>query len=397
MRNPDDVRRLLRGTWRRHVGAWLGGHGDWPLRVGLAAPGERDAAAHWEAFEAWRGAWRDWHGGEVECTERHWSLLGVQTVPQTLSFADAATVAAVLDETARWERASARFDRWQARWPGLAGSLQHHFDLLADIDADEFARCEAMLAWLARHPASGLFIRQLPVAGLDTKWLETRTGILGEWLQALGDAAAPRDFWHASGLRREPDRIRLRLLDPALRRRVGGLSDLQAPIDEVAALDLPVRDVFIVENQQTGLAFGDLPDTAVVLARGYAVERLPELGWLTAANVHYWGDLDTHGLAILGRVRGHLPQTTSLLMDAATLLAHRALWVEEPQPHAAARIDHLTAEEQALYADLRGDRWGVRVRLEQERIGWNTAWRAILCARAGHTPLPLGSARAQTA
>lgn len=85
----------------------------------------------------------------------------------------------------------------------------------------------------------------------------------------------------------------------------------------------------------------------------------------------------THGLAILGRVRGHLPQVRSLLMDEATLLAHRSLWVAEPQPHRADATDHLDAAEQALYRDLRGDRWGVRVRLEQERIGWDVAWARI--------------------
>jgi len=70
-------------------------------------------------------------------------------------------------------------------------------------------------------------------------------------------------------------------------------------------------------------------------------------------------------------------QPTWKLMDEATLLAHRALWVTEPQPHRADVIDHLDAVEQALYRDLRGDRWGVRVRLEQERIGWDVAWARI--------------------
>lgn len=133
-----------------------------------------------------------------------------------------------------------------------------------------------------------------------------------------------------------------------------------------------------MENKQTGLAIDDLPGAVVLMARGYAVDRLHELPWLRAADaVHYWGDLDTHGLAILGRLRGHLPQVQSLLMDEATLLEHRALWVTEPQPHRADAIEHLDAAEQALYRDLRGDRWGVRVRLEQERIGWDVAWARI--------------------
>ncbi|MGQ0845264.1 MAG: Wadjet anti-phage system protein JetD domain-containing protein [Sporichthyaceae bacterium] len=84
------------------------------------------------------------------------------------------------------------------------------------------------------------------------------------------------------------------------------------------------------------------------------------------------GDLDTHGFAILDRLRAHLPQTTSFLMDRRTLLAHRERWGAEDRP-TAARLTRLTAEEHDLYADLVADRLGDRVRLEQERIDWALA------------------------
>lgn len=76
----------------------------------------------------------------------------------------------------------------------------------------------------------------------------------------------------------------------------------------------------------------------------------------------YWGDLDTHGFAILNRVRAHLPFVRSILMDRATLFAHEDRWGMEERPTSASlsRLD----------ADLVTDRHGSSVRLEQERIDW---------------------------
>lgn len=66
----------------------------------------------------------------------------------------------------------------------------------------------------------------------------------------------------------------------------------------------------------------------------------------------------------------HLCEPGSL-MDRETLDAHQHLRSDEVSPHAG-RLDHLTEAEQSLYDDLRYDRLGRRVRLEQERIafGW---------------------------
>ena len=56
-------------------------------------------------------------------------------------------------------------------------------------------------------------------------------------------------------------------------------------------------------------------------------------------------------------------------MDEATLLAHRAQWVTEPDP-TSATLTHLTAAEQSLYQSLLNGRFGERLRLEQEFIGF---------------------------
>jgi hypothetical protein len=66
-----------------------------------------------------------------------------------------------------------------------------------------------------------------------------------------------------------------------------------------------------------------------------------------------------------------------MLMDRATLLAHREQWVTEPSP-ALVRPEHLDAAELALYEDLTADTLGPSVRLEQERISFGAIRHALL-------------------
>lgn len=207
--------------------------------------------------------------------------------------------------------------------------------------------------------------------------------MLRDWLRAQADVDEELDFFALAGLRPLSERVHVRVLDPALRAMLGGLGDVIAPVEDLARMTLPgLQRVFAVENLQTGLAFGDLPGCVLIIGRGYAVDVLARIPWLKEMPLDYWGDIDTHGFAILDRLRRHLPRTRSLLMDEATLLRHRAVWGEEPRPHNAECLPALTDSEAALYADLRQDRWVPRLRLEQERIYWSYAWGEILATAA---------------
>lgn len=70
------------------------------------------------------------------------------------------------------------------------------------------------------------------------------------------------------------------------------------------------------------------------LPRPQGMGRRRDRGWSAAAN-SVWGDIDTHGFAILDRLRRHFPQVRSMLMDRATLLAHEGQWVTEQAQHVA--------------------------------------------------------------
>jgi hypothetical protein len=239
-----------------------------------------------------------------------------------------------------------------------------------------------MLKWIYANPDSNLYPRQIPVAGIDSKWLESHKKIVCE-LTVTIKGISNTDFFKACGLKPPPQLIRMRILDPQLRNRIGGLYDISVPCEEAANLVIKPTRVFIVENLQTGLAFQDLPGSVVIMGLGYGVDVLEKFSWLhnmprsSAPQCIYWGDIDTHGFAILNRARKYLPALESILMDEATLLSHRPLCVEEKKQHPSGELPLLTNNEQKIFSSLKGNVWGHNIRLEQERVCWETAWNVI--------------------
>ena len=98
--------------------------------------------------------------------------------------------------------------------------------------------------------------------------------------------------------------------------------------------------------------------------------------WLERCVLRYWGDIDTHGYAILDQLRSRFPHTQSLLMDRATLMAHQAAWGRESAP-VRHDLPRLSADERALYDELRDNRIQPDLRLEQERIGYGWLEQAL--------------------
>lgn len=391
MLSPEDVRQQLATRFARQHRRWFVVQGladeTWPLTLALGRPTERDLIAEQPRVRRWVQAWESWRpppsGIRIDWVERLWPRLGRQRVPERIVVDAAVDVAAMLGVGARWQRAGARAARLAERWPVLGGhaALGRLFDSLADYADEDFYRLMALLDWADTHRSSGLYLRQLPIAGLDTKWVAARAGVAAELLRCLrggaGETSEAADLHSLLGLRREPTRIRLRLLCPALRQRVGGLEDLELPVDQLARLQLAPRVVLIVENLETGLALPDWGGVVAVMKLGAAVRLVADVAWMGRAHGLYWGDIDTYGFEILNRARSVLPHLQSVLMDRKTLLDHQALCVEEIKQVFAHGLPLLTADEAEVFEGLKCDRWGRRLRLEQERIPWATAIDAL--------------------
>lgn len=379
---PADLRaRVLREWERGHLlsAAWTG-EPRYPWRIPLKGPGAQMLADRFDAARQWvrdlaDGARAEGQPGyRLEFQEIRHRQLGHNRMP----------VAAWLDSEADALALIAK-RREASRFHELANTIAQAFPPLRDWLAkrplrvlehgEDWPRLLEVLHWFAAHPRSGVYLRQIDVPGVHSKFIERHRALLGELLDRVlpaeamepGASAGVAGFEQRYGLRSKPALIRFHLLDGQLQ----GLDDLTVPADQFAQLTLPARRVFITENEINFLAFPRVPGSLLVFGAGYGFEPLAQARWLEGREIHYWGDIDSHGFAILDQLRGHFPQARSLLMDRATLLAHRDFWTREDAPTKRA-LNRLKPDEASLYEDLRQDTIAPALRLEQERIGF--AW-----------------------
>lgn len=388
---PADLRTQVQRLWDRGdlLRAAVTDAVSWPLRLSLKTPGASDLSDRFEAVREWVRAVADTPQVRIEWREWNHRVQGTQQLPAAVLLDTLQDALAFIGKGRQAQRFDAVWQQTAAAQPPLLAWLARRPIQALDL-ADRWERLLAVVAWLQAHPRPGVYLRQVDVPGVDSKFIEAHRGVLAELLDLAlppevveTNATGVAQFTRRFGFLDKPVRIRFRLLDPALPSLPGceGLPDITLDAASFAALALPVERVFITENETNFLAFPPAADAVAVFGAGYGWEALARASWLHRCQLHYWGDIDTHGFAILDQLRGHFPGAASFLMDRETLLAHRLHWGEEPDP---ARHDlvRLTPEEAAVYDDLRFDRHQPRLRLEQERVGFG--W---LCDRLACIPL----------
>ncbi|TFH85521.1 hypothetical protein EQG41_17075 [Billgrantia azerbaijanica] len=387
---PTTVREQVEKAWDsgRLLAARISGEAFFPLEIRLRHPKARDITERFGAVMDWvnrlqeQSRERCGHGYELRWQRVNNRVHGGNAIPVAAIIADEAQALRLIRRQQDAQRFQALADTLLQRHPPLRDWVQRQ-PLALLRHADDWPRLLAVLAWFLANPRPGLYLRQLDIPGVDTKFIEARRGLLSELLDAVLPASAVdhsatgvKGFARRYGLRTAPPQIRFRLLDPAL--AIQGMRDIAIPPQAFAGLRLPVRRVFITENRVNGLAFPDAPASLVIFGLGYGLERLAEIPWLHDTALWYWGDIDTHGFGILNRLRASLPHARSLLMDRVTLMEHQPLWGQEPEDKRyTGRPTRLTAAEQALFEALHHDRLGERVRLEQERIAFGAVERAV--------------------
>ena len=182
---PADLRAQVQRLWERGDllrAAVDAGAVAWPLRLSLKAPSAADLSERFEAVRDWvravsgtaqvRIEWRDWNH-RVQGAQRLPAAVWIDSLPVALAFIGKARQA---------QRFQALWQQTAAVQPALLVWLRKRPLQALDL-AERWERLLAVAAWLQAHPRPGVYLRQVDVPGVDSKFIEAHRGVLAELLE----------------------------------------------------------------------------------------------------------------------------------------------------------------------------------------------------------------------
>ena len=385
MTTPEEIRTLALKRWNsgRVLRAWLRKDDFFPFIISLGRPSASKLLQDFSQVDRWK-QWiekesrcRSGRGYRLQYIEINHRQLGRQRLPQQAIFDQPTDLIDYIGKQRQLSSFASLTKVILNRFPQLESWIEHS-PMKVLQQRDQWQELLSVLDWFCKHPRPNLYLRELDIPGIDSKFIERHKGVLADMLDRLLPpedidreviGLAHHGFERRYGLRYDQPQIRFRLLDRDCAQQFAGLSDITLPLDQFIALDPPCKRVFITENKINGLSFPPVVGAMVIFGLGYGIASLKEVDWLQSTEIHYWGDIDTHGFSMLSQLRGYFALTRSFLMDLDTLKNNRQNLVSEDEnKRFSGRLNNLTYEERHTFNLLQQNRLGKNLRLEQERI-----------------------------
>lgn len=188
---PDEVRALVvKREWRNEAAlrARLTGDKAFPLRIGLKPPQGNSAVQNLEHFRHFVAAWQRFSQPElVEWESRTYRKISRQDVPVALVIQDIRQLLNYLGA-----EAVARSQRWEQNMSPLLAldsslypALVKHLNIIEAMTPDEVQLLASLLPQLEQGMGQGLYLRALPLVGVDTKFLESYQTLVSDLLDVL--------------------------------------------------------------------------------------------------------------------------------------------------------------------------------------------------------------------
>jgi hypothetical protein len=379
---PEALKSQLRKLWEKGIllREVTQDSGYFPRQLICKKPTSDDLSSRFNEVRQWIGALTqiEGKGYRIEWRQVRHRVIGVNRLPAKVWVDSAADAIKILGQQKVSERYQHLFQHIVTAQHALGGWLVKYPLRMLE---QEWTRLLAIIAWLQMNPRPGIYLRQIDLPDINSKFIEQHRGILTELLDLTlpPEAIDPLargvvQFNRRFGFRDKPQRVRYRFAG----------QDREIDSHEFASLNLPVTTVLVIENEISFLTVPEPAGSMVIFGRGYGFDMLSSARWLCRQKLYYWGDIDTHGFAILSQFRQLYPHTQHVLMDENTLFMHRSSWVEEDKP-CLRLLPNLTEQEQRLYQALAHNHFGAKVRLEQEHISANWVRQALESEITGDT------------
>jgi hypothetical protein len=295
----SDLRAQVQRLWDRGdlLRAAVSNAISWPQRLSLKAPSAAGLSDRFEAVRDWVRAVADTPQVRIEWREWNHRVQGAQRLPAAVWIDTLPDALALIGKARQAHRFETLWQQTATAQPALLAWMSRRPLQALDL-ADRWERLLTLVAWLQAHSRPSVYLRQVDVPGVDSKFIEAHHGVLTELLDMalLPEAIEPSangvsQFARRFGFLDKPVRIRFRLLDPVVSSLPGcaGLPDVTLDAVSFADLALSVERVFITENETNFLAFPQVQRAIVVFGAGYGWEVLARAAWLHRCRLHYWG------------------------------------------------------------------------------------------------------------
>lgn len=367
LETPEDFRRRLHGQIGRLVAAALSGTLEVPVIIKVNTPtravlkqaiGQETNVANWLRVWAAEAERVGMDGIELIYGANPAKIGDARNaaIPKQVSFPSLEALLRYVG-IAAWSNyyaAEKRLRSLENDFGVEVADVARFWQVICAFSMEELIGFRSLLEWREQNPNPKLTERAQTSIGVDTKFVERNRALVTAALTSMGLQPLEVATERPEGFKLHADQA------PFL----GGAAFWCQP-EKLARPD-GVKRVLIVENKATFQDLQPTPGTMIVFGSGNAAPAIVDkLSWLADVDVRYWGDMDSYGYMILGRVRQRLPGVHSILMDLDTVEAEWDMGVKEAEEE---RIDvpreRLTLSEIKACERIQGD-WR---RIEQERV-----------------------------
>lgn len=386
MKFPKDILVALdKKYWqnKKQFKIFLKGEMEFPLQIALKMPTTSSQIRNnigliQEFVQAWQCFESEFPLCKIQYQSKNFQQFGMLNLPQYLIFENRNVLISIFSQEQQLQ-----LQNLQQRINQIINLLNQHFnvnikqllDFLIDnlesfheFSADEMAQLLQVLPQLKCGMGEGLYLRNLPIVGVDSKFIEQHFKVIEIILNHLYH----NEILECGGLiawlncqEKPSDWLLIKPLCKNSQLKLANLPLFRLNSQILLHYELPADYILVIENEQSCLSLPYLQNTIAVAGGGKNIVWL-KAEWLKHKKVYYWGDIDSDGLFILSLARKYCPHVVALMMDKNTILRHQHFMVND-----TGMINEIPSflnyDEKMLFISLKNGEF-MNNRLEQERL-----------------------------